>query len=172
MNRNLFTDDPLVKQRLENKLPVIDLAGNRYVVDLEARALKATNNLAHNIDLDSLVLDKEGLNYLCFYHLHTRSTVIIGADITSLPPNTVYLRIPDERFLDPIGLARQYGMEDTALLSLYPIRSELKAEVIAIEDSGLPELIRINLEKKRDRTNRIEIVCKLFKGIGRRGRKV
>ncbi|WP_157280199.1 hypothetical protein [Pedobacter borealis] len=172
MKKNLFTDNPLVRRRLEDILPTIDLAGNTYTVDLESRALKGEDNMVPLIDLDNLVLDKDGLNYLCFYHLPTKAPVIIGPNIISLPADTIYLKIPDERFLDPIGLARQYGMEDTALLELYPIRADLKAEVIALEDSGLPELIKINLAKKKARSSRITLVCNLFKKPGKKAKGI
>jgi hypothetical protein len=142
------TAEELLQSRLGNNLPLIDIAGKDFMVVWEDRMLKPTSGTGNGLDLDNMPLDENGFNYLCFYNLVTQSQVLIPENITRLPEDTILLKIPNELYLDPVGVARDYGQADTFLLNLYPIRENLKAEVIPIELSGLPELIKSNKEKK------------------------
>lgn len=153
------TAEELLQSRLSNNLPLIDIAGKDFMVIWEDRMLKPTSGTGTGtgLDLDNMPLDEDGLNYLCFYNQATESQVLIPENITRLPEDTVLLKIPNELYLDPVGVARDYGQADTFLLNLYPIRENLKAEVIPIELSGLPELIKANKEKRLPAR-----ICKMF----------
>lgn len=157
MKMNTIAEE-LLQSRLDGQLPIIDIAGKDFMVVWEDRMLKPTTGSGSGLDLDNMPLDEDGLNYLCFYNLATESQILIPADITRLPEDVILLKIPNELYLDPVGVARDYGQPDAFLLSLYPIREHLKAEVIPIELSGLPELIKANKEKKLGAK-----ICKVFK---------
>lgn len=157
MKMNSTTED-LLQSRLDGHLPVIDIADKNFEVVWKERLLQPESG--PYLDLDNMALDENGLNYLCFYNLVTQSQVLIPGNITRLPADIVLLKIPNELYLDPIGVARDYGQSDTFLLNLYPIRPNLKAEVIPIEQSGLVELIKINKEKT--------LAAKIRKALSRR----
>ncbi|AOM80065.1 hypothetical protein [Pedobacter steynii] len=157
--------EELLQSRLDGQLPIIDIAGKDFNVVWQDRMLKPTNGSGSGLDLDNMPLDEDGLNYLCFYNQATESQVLIPENITRLPEDTVLLKIPNELYLDPVGVARDYGQPDAFLLNLYPIRGNLKAEVIPIELSGLPELIKANKEKKLGAK-----ICKVFKGKRKSGK--
>jgi hypothetical protein len=149
--RTNYSDKELLGQRLAGVLPVIDIAGQAYIIDWRLKELRAEDDPDATIRLERMAMDANGENYLCFYHLPTRAVVNISPDITLLPTDMVMLEIPNELRLDPIGTARQYGLEDTFMLDRYPIKGELKARVIPVEETGLPGLIKANLSKQKSK---------------------
>jgi hypothetical protein len=155
MTKNNITDEALLARRLAGEMPSIDIAGESYRAKWFEKELLLEHGSGSSIGLGNLALDANGQNYLCFYHLPTKQPVTIPEDITVLPEDTVLLIIPTEFYIDPVGVSRQYGEDDRSLLSLYPIRDGLKATVVSIEASGLPELIQANKEKKKALQRRI-----------------
>ncbi len=143
-----YSDKELLEQRLAGILPVIDIAGHTYIVDLRLKELRAKDEPHNKIRFGNMAMDIEGNNYLCFFHTPSRSVVNIQEGITSVPKDLVMLEIPNELRLDPVGTAREYGLEDSFMLEKYPIRAELKARVIPIDETGLPEVVRANRSKR------------------------
>jgi hypothetical protein len=154
MKKTGSTKEELLSKRLEGTMPVVDLAGDDFTVAWKDKELMLEHGSGSKINLADLPLDADAQNYLCFYHLPTKSAVVIPEDITKIPDDIVLLKIPHEFFLDPVGAARQYGLEDTFLLKQYPLREKIKAEVIAVEASGLPELVKSNQEKNKEQKAR------------------
>lgn len=93
-------------------------------------------------------MDGSGEAYLCFYHTLSHEIFIPAEDITELPENVVVLEIPYELKLDPVAVARCYGMGETDFLREHPIQLSLVAKVIPLSESGLPEFIENNLKKR------------------------
>lgn len=148
MKKN-YSDKELLDRRLAGILPQIDIAGQPYFIDLRLKELRAVSDPNKTIRLANMAMDREGENYLCFFHLPSATVVNVAGNIIAMPTDIVMLQIPNELRLDPVGLAREYGLEETFLLGKYPIREGLKAEVIPVEETGLPELIKTNLAKKQ-----------------------
>lgn len=130
-------------------MPVVDLAGDDFTVAWKDKELLIKHDTGSTTNLYDLPLDVDAQSYLCFYHLPSKSAMVIPENITKIPEDIVLLKIPHEFFLDPVGAARQYGLEDTFLLQQYPLQEKIKAEVIPIEASGLPDLVKANNEKAR-----------------------
>lgn len=138
----------LLKIRLSGKLPHIDLAGTDFTIDWRLRQLRETEEPWKHISFDNLEMDESGEAYLCFYHTQTHEIFIPEEDITELPENVVVLEIPYELKLDPVAVARDYGIGETDLLAEYPIQPTLAAKVIPLSESGLPEFIENNLKNR------------------------
>lgn len=65
--------------------------------------------------------------------------------ITSIPPDTVIVQVPDERSIDPVGFSRLHGADLRAFLKLNPIRNmEFVAKVIPWSKTTVPEIIQRN----------------------------
>ncbi len=143
-----YSDNELLESRLAGILPKIDIAGQAYFIDLRLKELRSEAAPHSTIRFANMAMDASGNNYLCFYHLPTRNVVNIPGDITAMPKDIVMLEIPNELMLDPVGTARQYGLADTFMLERYPIRAELRARVVPVEETGLPGLIRANRSKQ------------------------
>ncbi len=138
----------LLKIRLSGKLPHIDLAGTDFTIDWRLRQMRETEVPWKHISFDDLEMDESGEAYLCFYHTETHEIFIPEENITELPENVVVLEIPYELKLDPIAVARDYGIGETDLLAEHPIQLTLAAKVIPLSESGLPEFIENNLKSE------------------------
>lgn len=152
-----FTDPVLLGKRLAGELPCILIGDDEFIIDWRLRELRHKEQCQCTIQLSGMAMSEDGEHYLCFYHLLTKAVIHIGDDITSLPGDVVMLKIPNELKLDPVGVARDYGLDDMFMLDKYPIVSRLEAVIIVLEETGLPVLIERNLEKhKKDKTPEIK----------------
>lgn len=140
----------MIKRRLAGELPEIDIAGSPFVVHWECGEL-IPKEAGTVIRLTDMPMTEDGRFYLCFYDTTRHVQVTVREDITRLPRNTVMLKIPYELVLDPVGVARQYGLNDVFMLDRYPITPGLKAEVIQIGQTGLPQLVAANRRKMKMR---------------------
>lgn len=139
--------DVRIQQRLMGVLPKIDIAGHNYIIDGRLQELRLQGDQSSIINLKRLPVSGDGKKYLAFFHLPSRQVVNVNNTITELPREVVMLEIPNAIYLDPVGVARHYGLEDTALLRNHPIRDNLKATVKPLNETELPELVQKNLQK-------------------------
>jgi hypothetical protein len=135
----------LLKIRLTGKLPHIDLAGTDFTIDWRLRQMRETELPWKHISFENLEMDESGEVYLVFYHTETHEIFIPEEDIIELPENVVVLEIPNEFKLDPVAVARDYGIGETDLLAEHPIQITLTAKVTPLSESGLPEFIENNI---------------------------
>lgn len=147
MKKLKHNDEALVAARLNGILPRIDIAGYPFIVDWRLKELRPVDDFSTRLDLRHMPMSDDGEKYLCFYHVPTRCEWKANDSITAVPKDVVLLEIPYELKLDPVSVARQYGLKDTELLENHPIQKELKAKVIPLEETGLPDLIKQNREK-------------------------
>ena len=152
--KKTYTDESLLEKRLAGELPRIDIAGHPFIIDWRLKELRPVDDFSTRIDLRNMPMDAEGVNYLCFYHIPTKSALHLSDKITELPKDTVMLAIPYELKLDPVGVAREYGAEDTFMLGSYPIQRNLKAKVVPLEETGLPDIVRRNKEQQQKQGNK------------------
>lgn len=145
--------EELLAARLAGLLPRIDICGHPFIIDWRLRELRPENDFSTRIDLRNVPMSEDGEHYLFFYHVPTKSVVHIDENITSKPKDTVLVELPYELVLDPVAVARQYGLKDTSMLDDYPILENLKAKIIPVEETRLPELIKANREKQSRKTD-------------------
>lgn len=132
--------EELLTARRAGVLPRIDIAGDEFVVNWLLRELHAINDYNVRISFREMTPCTSG--YVCFYHKATKKTVYIREDISNVPADTMMLEIPDERMLDPVGVARSRGLAETALLAEFPIRENLAAKVTPLLETGLGQFLR------------------------------
>ena len=155
----LIVDQKLLDQRLNGVLPQIDLAGEMFVIDLHLQELRHAANFHPVISLKSFELTNDGWYYEAYYHPVMKQVVELDPRLLELPEGVIKLKIPNEIGLDPVATARQYGMDERALLRRHPIQKDLKAEVIPLSETHIPALIRRNKEalqrEHRDNARRL-----------------
>lgn len=144
-----YTEEELLERRIAGILPRIDINGDAFIIDLRLMELRAERDPFIRIDLAHLPMDDAGDNYLCFYNTKEHIEDPPNPEMTELPKDVVLLTIPNESRLDPVGLARQYGLPDDGLLEKFPIQPDLKAIVTALDQTELTWLVDRNLEKQR-----------------------
>jgi len=136
-------------KRMQGVLPQIDLAGEAFTIDLQLHELRNTRHFFPVISLKSFELTGDGMHYEAYYHPVMKQVVALDPKLLEFPEGVIKLKIPSELGLDPIATARIYGMDEREVLRRYPIRKDLKAEVIPLSETGVPSLIRQNKEKLR-----------------------
>ena len=142
----VMVDQAALKQRREGVLPQIDLAGEKFTVDLPLQELRHAANFHPVISLKSFELTNDGWHYEAYYYPVMKQVVELDPRLLEFPEGVVKLKIPNELGLDPVAAARQYGMDERELLRRHPIQKELKAEVIPLSETHIPALIRRNKE--------------------------
>ncbi|WP_425637942.1 hypothetical protein ACPUEN_00820 [Algoriphagus yeomjeoni] len=134
----------LLKQRKMGILPEIDIAGHLYTVDLRLNELRNVELPNKKLSLDEMVTAPNGRHYLFFYDIESRSILHASSDMVTLPTNAVLVEIPDELGLDPVGMARKYGLSDEYFLKMHPYEKAGKATLTSLDKSGLPEFVVAN----------------------------
>jgi len=143
----VMVDQEALAIRHQGKLPLIDIAGEAFVVDLRMQELRHAEYFYPILSLHSFELTNDGWNYEAFYHPIMKQTVEIDPKLLELPDHIVRIKLPNEIGLDPVSAARIYGMDERELLRRYPIQKVLKADVIPLSETGIPRLIQQNKEK-------------------------
>lgn len=137
-----------VQRRVKGILPIITIVDDEYIVDWRLKELRMKDRPENIISLKNMDMDDKGSSYLCFYDKKAKAVIRIGDDITELPKDAVMLKIPYELKLDPVGVAREYGLGDTELLNRFPIQENLQAEQVPLKDTMLPKIIEANRKKQ------------------------
>lgn len=123
-----------VKERIGGKLPHIDIAGNDFTIDWEARKLIETNVPDNYLEINRAVSDKNGAEPFYLFDRHTHKFVNVSYDAAKLTPQICIIDLPDMTQLDPVGLARQSGFYDTDFLLVYPYLEYQIAPVLEISE--------------------------------------
>lgn len=145
----VIVDQHALYHRLNGILPQINLAGEMFTVDIRNHDLRDSRNFSPVISLKSFELTNDGWHYEAYYHPVMKQVVEIDPKLLEFPEGVVKIRIPNEIGLDPVGTARQYGMDERELLRRYPILIILKAEIIPLSETNIPAMIQRNREQLR-----------------------
>lgn len=135
--------DAETKRRM-GLLPQIDIAGEMFYIDLRLQELRHVKDFTPIISLKTFDLSGDGSHYQAFYHILLKQVVNIDLKLTEFPDGVVLVRMPSELGLDPIGAASKYGWDEMEVLKEYPIKESLKAEIIPLSETGVPQLIAKN----------------------------
>ena len=142
----LIVDQEALVLRKTGKLPLIEISGEPFVVDIRMEELRHAEHWYQNLSLKQMELTPDGWHYTAFYNPAERKLADIDPKLTEFPDNVVYIKIPNELGLDPVATAREYGMDEREVLRRYPIQKGLKAEVIPLSETNIPAMIQRNRE--------------------------
>lgn len=151
-DKQLYMDPDLFRKRENGQLPVIELCGHPFFVDLPADLLQPKDDFSTmGINISGLAADGSGTRYRFLYDPETHQRVSMDSDqLLELPKGLELLEIPFENVLDSYAVARERGLLDSLeWFRKYPVRTGLKARVVPRERTLLPELIRSNLEEQK-----------------------
>jgi len=145
----VIVDAEQLSKRHQGLLPLIGIAGQSYIVDLRLKELRHLTDPDRTISLRRLDLSQTGDEYLFFYHTGNHAVVELDPKMTEFPDQVVLAKIPTEAGLDPVATAEAYGIDERQLLRRFPPANELKAQLVALADTGVPALISRNREALR-----------------------
>lgn len=168
----LKCDRQWLADRLQGKLPTIELAGHTFFVDLRLGLLRPKDDFrTMGIELNRLPLNESGTGFQFLYDPKNHAEVIYDENWTEIPKGVMAIEIPGEFTLDPVGTIMKYsdtldkkypfGNRAEALdlyeksvgfrefLDRYPVRYNLKARLIPWERTIIPEQIARNKQKMK-----------------------
>ncbi|RWU08135.1 hypothetical protein [Pedobacter chitinilyticus] len=171
--------DAELAMRLSGKLPVIEICGDEFTIDLRLAELRHVHSepMTHvtKIHLNQLEPDFENDRYMFLYDTVKKCEYLLDHDAVSIPEQVKAIAVPSEFELDPVGYGIKSGMGPTAWLVKYPARPKLEAVVIPMKDTNIPEAIRANRERLADslmvRTEKLKEVARQEKKQSRGKRK-
>jgi len=145
-----FTADPeLFEQRLAGKLPIIEICGSPYIVDLDLRQLRMEGKADHIIYLDALEKPSVGDKYICYYDTLQKISVHIPETETRLPEHVKMVLVPNDYHMDAVGYARAVGMPEDFYFECHPVQPMLQARDYPVSLSPLGRRIAENLKKEQ-----------------------
>lgn len=163
-----------ITERLDHgRLPIINICAEQYFVDWRLKELRLTTNFTKSIDLNSLNTVGDYDKYAFFYNLKTKNRVEIPMNITELPDdkNLVMVFLPNERWLDPVSVARERGEIDLlSYIDRYPLQYNLTARTYPISQSWLPYLIKENLKDAAELKPKLQPVKQTMKSKRKKGK--
>lgn len=143
---DVIVDSEALALRRTGKLPLIEISGEPFVVDIRIEELRHAEHWFQNISLRQMDLTADGGHYTAFYNPAERKLADIDPKLLEFPDHVVFIKIPNEIGLDPVATAREYGMDEREVLRRYPIQKGLKAEVIPLSETNIPAMIQRNRE--------------------------
>ncbi|MBB6324493.1 hypothetical protein FHS59_000108 [Algoriphagus iocasae] len=132
------------EERKKGHLPEVDIAGDRFLIDVRLAELRHVDTPWKRLPLDQMVPTEDHRHYQFFYNRELKSVFHASQELTDIPEHVVLVEIPDEMQLDPVGMARKLGLSDAYFLSMHPYQKQIKARVTPVEESGLPDLVLNN----------------------------
>ena len=150
---DLAVDVAWLDSRRSGILPKINIAGSDFIVDMRLKELRAADNTDKRIDLNSLHMDDNGEQYIGFYKPASKEIVRIDHKIVNIPKGVVMLKIPNELKLDPLGVAREYGVDEISFLRSHPPQRNLQATVVPLSETGVPQLVERNRKQLAQKQN-------------------
>ncbi|MBN9293599.1 MAG: hypothetical protein J0G96_06435 [Flavobacteriia bacterium] len=130
---NIYLPDDRVIERLSGQRPEIDIAGERYIIDWRWKELRYVNDPRIRLFIEDFEKIENGSVYSGLYNLKTK-TMADYLQLDQKMEDLVILHVPNEFVLDPVGVAREYGLKQTALLNRFPICDSLKAKIQPLDE--------------------------------------
>lgn len=161
--------------RLQGKLPIIQLCGQEFFVDLRLGLLRPKDDFStRGIPLAELEEHPTGTGYVLLYDPATKSQVFYSQDWQQVPEGLVCLELPDTETLDVVGsiltyldypelkskypfgnrqeaLAFAWEPEFRQMIDQYPVREGLEARIIPWEHTGIQERLAENKARQEQK---------------------
>jgi len=128
-----------------NRMPIIDISGVRYYVDLEKSRLRITEGKAKVIQLKD-TLSSEGHNYF-YYHPEKKEVLSLKQLSQGPPEGVVKVALPADYVLDPVIVANREGYDLRDFLMKHPIQEFITAKLTPVEKKDLYKDLARNKDK-------------------------
>jgi hypothetical protein len=146
----------LLENRMSGRLPVIDIAGTSFTIDLGRNELRESNHPGNRINFKELELSENGDQYYGYYHMVKHNIFKYNDDITVLPKNVKLLEIPAKHLLDPYAVAIIKNVDVKEFLGQHAMQETLKANLYSLSESYLPDLVKDNLAKQVEEEQKLD----------------
>ncbi|MGN7706856.1 hypothetical protein [Chryseobacterium sp. 22543] len=141
------------KRVVMGMLPTFDIRGHHFFVDIRMDMLRPKDDfLSKGIvfsEVEGYYLE-ESEKYLIPYNPKTHEFQAPVYDaITEFPKDLIAVEIPLERYLDPIGWNRMYGLGQNTDLKWLDLKSHHTAVIVPWKDTFLSPIVEANLRREQ-----------------------
>ncbi|MBS7320719.1 MAG: hypothetical protein KIG55_03895 [Myroides sp.] len=139
-------------------LPTVDIAGHTFYVDIRMDMLRPKDDfLSKGIVFDEIdhYFSDERDTYLIPYDPKKHEFRELDYDnLLSIPKDLIAVEFPFQRVLDPIGWNRHGGWDIKDDLKLIGLKSHFQAKTIPWEETFIRDIIKDNLEKVKQKSEK------------------
>ncbi|MFI5162369.1 MAG: hypothetical protein ACHQHN_13905 [Sphingobacteriales bacterium] len=160
----VMVDQELFVRRLQGQLPRISLGDTEFIINVRRHEIHPASDVTNFINLKELELSPDGERYHFFLDLATLRAVILDPKMTALPSGVVLAEIPNELRLDPVGCAREYGIDEKVLLRRFPIIKNLTGKITPLSETWV--MAQVQMNNKNMQQQRIDQLRSLRKSRG------
>ncbi|MCO5241543.1 MAG: hypothetical protein M9904_15955 [Chitinophagaceae bacterium] len=151
---NEFNQEAYDMRVNKGMLPIIDIAGHTFYVDIRMDMLRPKDDfLSKGIVFSQIenYYNEDKRHYTIPYNPKTHEFQEPDyRNIKELPKDLIAVRFPSERLLDRIGWNRQYGFELTHGLAKQGLKLQFEAKQIPWKKTFLIGLIASNLKAEKN----------------------
>ncbi|ANF52998.1 hypothetical protein A0O34_21825 [Chryseobacterium glaciei] len=148
---DLMVDQTALKERLSGLLPIVDIAGHPFYVDLRMDMLRPKDDfLSGGIvfsKIQDYYVDGKDKYFIPYNPKKHEFQEIDFNSVTEIPKDILVVSIPHESALDPIGYNRKHGFDELSNLKESNLKSHFRAGQVSWKDTGIEEAIRENKAK-------------------------
>lgn len=112
------------------KLPIINLAGTDFTVDVRMGELRNTTAPYNSIPFRSMEPTTDGYHYTFWYDKKAKGIHLNQVDVKDIPDQLIKLQIPWEIRLDPVGVALHKNLPSNILNHYYPQQERFEATIL------------------------------------------
>jgi hypothetical protein len=148
---DLMVDQSALKERLSGLLPIVEIGGHPFYVDIRMDMLRPKDDfMSRGIQFskieDHYVDEKE--RYWVPYNPKTHEFQEVDFNmISDIPKDLIMISFPHESKLDPIGYNRMHGFDELFALKETNLKSAFKAGQVPWKETGIEEAIKENKTK-------------------------
>lgn len=172
IGNNYPTQEDLLQERMNGILPVIDIAGHPFYVDVRMNSIRPHDDFSTQGIPFSEFKDFDMIANFAwlFYNPRSHETVknINLEKLYKIPKDWIVIEIPHPQFLDPYGCAVKNGWDVKETLKVYPIQANLKARIVPWEETSIPDIIKKNVQRRERFKARFRILNPDY-NVGRKG---
>ncbi|MBO9676376.1 MAG: hypothetical protein J7577_23240 [Sphingobacteriaceae bacterium] len=154
---DIMVDQTSLKQRLSGLLPVVDIVGHPFYVDIRMGMLRPKDDfMSQGIrfsEIENYYDDQKDMYWIPYNPKTHEFQEIDWETITEIPKDIIPVSFPHETILDPIGYNRIHGFDELSNLKETNVKSHFKAVQIPWKETGLLEMIKENKAKSLNNKN-------------------
>ncbi len=148
---DIMVDHEQLALRMKGQLPVIDIAGHPFYVDIRIGMLRPKDDFSTmGIQFRKIdeYYDEHKNHYRIPYDPKTHSIKELDYDhIKAIPKGIILVEIPSMATLDPFALATMHGINRNQVLRNIPLQMNQKAREIPWDETPIKQIIAKNLKK-------------------------
>ncbi|UUC44197.1 hypothetical protein [Flavobacterium cerinum] len=136
--------EELFRKRQKGILPEIEFPGQIYVIDWRERVLRAKDKIeVEPIRISERKRGFYGDNNFLIYDTRNRNVIEYKLEEPYSVANLVVLNIPGGLTLDPVGVARENGLDERKFAAIHPLTQKIVAKVVPVSRAEIRRLIGI-----------------------------